>query len=92
MNTPEQMRDDPDDPRHGTNNGYSNLKCRCPRCRAAWAATVQKDRHARKVPDHVHGTENGYTNYRCRCTPCKTAWATATSDRRQARREEVTAS
>jgi hypothetical protein len=27
----------PDDPRHGTANGYSNLKCRCAPCTAAWA-------------------------------------------------------
>lgn len=26
-----------DDPRHGTANGYSNLKCRCERCTNAWA-------------------------------------------------------
>ena len=26
-----------DDPRHGTANGYVNLKCRCDLCRAAWA-------------------------------------------------------
>lgn len=26
------------DPRHGTLNGYSNLKCRCDRCKAAAAA------------------------------------------------------
>lgn len=25
----------PDDPRHGTINGYANLRCRCPRCREA---------------------------------------------------------
>jgi hypothetical protein len=24
------------DPRHGTANGYGNLKCRCPRCTRAW--------------------------------------------------------
>jgi hypothetical protein len=24
-----------DDPRHGTVNGYSNLECRCDRCREA---------------------------------------------------------
>lgn len=28
----------PGDPRHGTSNGYTNLKCRCDACRAAWAA------------------------------------------------------
>lgn len=25
----------PDDPRHGTENGYTNYECRCQRCRAA---------------------------------------------------------
>ena len=24
------------DPRHGTHNGYTNRRCRCPRCREAW--------------------------------------------------------
>jgi hypothetical protein len=28
----------PDDPRHGTTNGYGNLRCRCQPCRDAWAA------------------------------------------------------
>lgn len=26
-----------DDPRHGTQNAYGNLKCRCPECRLAHA-------------------------------------------------------
>jgi hypothetical protein len=26
----------PDDPRHGTPNGYGNLRCRCEPCRTAW--------------------------------------------------------
>ena len=26
----------PDDPRHGTDNGYSNLGCRCQPCRDAF--------------------------------------------------------
>jgi len=30
----------PDDPRHGTVNGYSNLLCRCQFCRAAWAEHI----------------------------------------------------
>lgn len=29
----------PDDPRHGTPNGYTNQKCRCRPCTDAWAAT-----------------------------------------------------
>lgn len=24
------------DPRHGTSSGYSNMKCRCAECKAAW--------------------------------------------------------
>ena len=32
------MRLAPDDPRHGTTNGYGNLKCRCRPCRDAWNA------------------------------------------------------
>ena len=32
------FRDDPNDPRHGTANGYANLNCRCQPCRDAWAA------------------------------------------------------
>lgn len=27
----------PDAPWHGTPNGYNNYKCRCQRCRNAWA-------------------------------------------------------
>lgn len=27
---------DPSDDRHGTVNGYQNLKCRCDLCRDAW--------------------------------------------------------
>lgn len=36
-----EMMNNPDDPRHGTNNGYSNLGCRCDRCKAAKAAMHQ---------------------------------------------------
>lgn len=31
----ERFMDNPDDARHGTLNGYSNLRCRCDRCREA---------------------------------------------------------
>jgi hypothetical protein len=30
------IADNPDDPAHGTHNGYVNLRCRCQRCRTAW--------------------------------------------------------
>lgn len=33
----ERFRNNPHDRRHGTANGYGNLKCRCSRCRGAWA-------------------------------------------------------
>lgn len=41
---------DPDDPRHGTLNGYSNLKCRCSRCRAANTAYYARRRNTPGVP------------------------------------------
>ena len=34
-----------DDPRHGTANGYGNLKCRCQECRAAHARKARDQRH-----------------------------------------------
>lgn len=32
----EEFWNNPEDERHGTTNGYSNLKCRCDRCKDAW--------------------------------------------------------
>ncbi len=67
------------DPRHGTDNGYDNLRCRCPACRAAWAVVVQR-RKAKRVergavdPSVVpHGTKGGYYNWGCRCRLCRDA-------------------
>ncbi|MEZ0493180.1 hypothetical protein AB2L28_13135 [Kineococcus sp. TBRC 1896] len=37
------FRADLQDPRHGSANGYRNLRCRCERCTAAWT-TYQRDR------------------------------------------------
>jgi hypothetical protein len=37
----------PDDPRHGTANGYDNLGCRCPPCTSAWADYIHERRMAR---------------------------------------------
>lgn len=80
----------PDDPRHGTANGYNNLGCRCDRCRAAWAAYVNDRNHrtGRHVPRDVylaemadrpipHGTESGYRDRGCRCRWCRDASAYA---------------
>lgn len=62
------------DSRHGTENGYGNLKCRCDRCRAAHAIFVKKCRVQRneKLPavGEMHGTQGCYINYDCRCIPC----------------------
>jgi hypothetical protein len=63
------------DPRHGTANGYGNLKCRCTPCRGAWADTFASYKATWKLlpGDSRHGTYNGYTNYGCRCGACKEA-------------------
>lgn len=64
------------DPRHGTHNGYVNLRCRCQPCRDAMAAAMRAQRarmRSKPVPDHVHGSDNGYCNYGCRCVPCTAA-------------------
>jgi hypothetical protein len=37
--TPEIFAASPDDPRHGTDNGYKNLRCRCDACRIANTAS-----------------------------------------------------
>lgn len=38
--------DDPSDVRHGTPNGYSNLGCRCERCRKAATQAHYRYMHA----------------------------------------------
>lgn len=75
----------PDDPRHGTVNGYGNLKCRCQPCRDAWSArckdlrAVRAARLAGEAPMHVlsvtpeHGRWTTYQNHGCRCEACTTA-------------------
>lgn len=68
----------PDDPRHGTWNGYQNLKCRCQDCRTAWAAYTFERRRLRAArlpdnPDVKHGEVNTYLNHGCRCRPCTDA-------------------
>lgn len=51
MSTPEKnaaFQADPTDPRHGTMNGYNNLKCRCLRCKEAWRIYPNNQMHNRK--------------------------------------------
>jgi hypothetical protein len=42
MSTVHRMARDDGDPRHGTLNGYFNLRCRCEKCRKANAATRRR--------------------------------------------------
>ncbi len=46
MTTRYRMRPDDGNPRHGTVNGYNNVRCRCDDCRDAWAKYVQRRRAA----------------------------------------------
>lgn len=81
------------DPRHGTNNGYGNLGCRCEPCRTANAAKQREDRArraTRKVPDHVHGTANGYGNWRCRCDACREGWRVDSLIQKHRRKHKLT--
>lgn len=80
----------PEEWEHGSYSTYSNHKCRCDECKAAWAAFCRDQkakRQARETPSHVHGTENGYGNYGCRCEACTAAWTVGTNARDARRRE-----
>ena len=46
----EAFRNNPDDPRHGSLNGYSNMRCRCSRCRKANAARIPGYRAPKEPP------------------------------------------
>lgn len=73
------------DDRHGTINGYVNLRCRCDECTEAITA-----RKTGGLPDgdSRHGTVNGYVNYGCRCAGCTASW-TADCDGRRIRRKVI---
>lgn len=75
----------PDDPRHGTTNGYANLKCRCERCRRAWAdynneyrwrtgRTSPLEQWKQRVRAEAEARDNHGTDARyklgCRCDEC----------------------
>lgn len=72
----------PDDPRHGTENGYKNLACRCERCREAhrlWFVAYRRRNGVRPEAEYReavkrHGV-NRYKRGRCRCDICRAAIA-----------------
>lgn len=66
-----------DDPRHGTENGYGNLRCRCQPCRDAHTAKNKRKRAQRaqriSLDDARHGDVSFYFNHSCRCEMCRKA-------------------
>lgn len=83
----------PDDPRHGTTNGYGNLGCRCDACREAnrlsHAAYVRRARETRELtgPDVKHGTSYRY-GMGCRCEECHEARNRKSREDKRRKREE----
>ncbi|SHX67012.1 Uncharacterised protein [Mycobacteroides abscessus subsp. abscessus] len=63
----------PDDPRHGTPNGYNNHRCRCGPCREAnrvsHAEYMQRIRAEETILGR-HGTSLCYDSG-CRCDVCR---------------------
>jgi hypothetical protein len=49
---------DPNDPRHGTVNGYTNCNCRCEKCRAAGTEMSQRVRENRANRNGHNGAEH----------------------------------
>lgn len=77
MTTRATMRPGDGDSRHGTRNGYVNLRCRCEDCRSANTETLTRWRAAARAraPKMVlsHGSRSTYTNWSCRCEDCRAA-------------------
>lgn len=84
----ERFRADPTDPVHGTRKGYTDRKCRCERCRRAWATYIREHRRGRPAlppDDRRHGTEGGYANWNCRCKPCQAEHSRVSAGHQQRR-------
>jgi hypothetical protein len=67
----------PDDPRHGTNSGYVNFRCRCAACVEA-RKVYRAERRANPNPTaraekSEHGMLSRYTKHGCRCDECRAA-------------------
>jgi hypothetical protein len=70
---------EPGDPRHGTDNGYTNLGCRCAWCTAAHkdAKTGQRKTGTVRVHSRI-----GYSNG-CRCPVCREGHRVYMAERRK---------
>jgi hypothetical protein len=66
---------------HGSYLTYTNHKCRCEPCRAAWRTYTSdlRQRLAERLAADPslapHGKSSTYTNWGCRCGPCGAAQA-----------------
>ena len=58
--------------RHGTNDTYTLMGCRCESCRTA-RKRYKKWERENDVFDH--GTNEGYVEHHCRCKECRAARA-----------------
>lgn len=79
---------------HGTTGGYTNHKCRCDGCRAAWAEYTRgiKARRAstlKDANDPRHGKASFYGNHGCRCIDCTAAWTAAITKNTRNRRAKL---
>ncbi|MEI7715295.1 MAG: hypothetical protein WCI78_04260 [Mycobacterium sp.] len=79
---------EPDDPRHGTLNGYGNHYCRCDRCkeanRVSHAEYMKRVRAAGKVVGK-HGSDLAYRSG-CRCDLCRETHNKKSRDYKRIRR------
>jgi len=76
---------------HGSVSTYTNHRCRCIGCTAAWAAycraaTERRAAAAKEGGFIPHGTSGGYTNYLCRCARCRRAVREADRRKKAAQR------
>jgi hypothetical protein len=87
----QKIMPDDGDPRHGTLNGYVNLRCRCALCRLANTEYMAKRRVERSQGPVLaeHGNPNTYSNWSCRCEPCTRAHADDVRLRSQSQRRQV---
>ena len=85
----------PDDPRHGTVNGYINRGCRCEECRDAWreyhrpygeSYRRRKGMQPKKY-GRTHGIRATYVHEKCRCDECREAERTYRRQLRARQRE-----